>query len=267
MSAWFFGKKDFRVAQEEESSDFVSLSSHALRSPLSIIKWYTEILLDGDAGPLTEDQRKYLSLIESSNQRAIDLVRSLLNVSRLELDTFSVSPEESDLKDVIASVIETLKESADKKHVTLEQDTQEGAPHVVLDKHLVSMILKILLGNAITFSREGGGVRTALTQLKEGEEIGGNSVATDSIIISVADSGIGIPEADKSKIFSKMFRAGNVKDTEGSDSGLGLYIVKAVLDRVGGQVWFSSQENVGTTFYVALPLEGMKKKEGRTTLD
>src|SRR3954466_1820549 len=98
MLDWFNRKKE--VTNEEGTVDFVSLSSHELRTPLSVIKWYTEMLLDEDAGPLTEEQRKYLKTIESSNQKAIDLVRSLLNVSRLDLGTFCIVPANVQLKDV-----------------------------------------------------------------------------------------------------------------------------------------------------------------------
>ncbi len=268
MIAWFFGKKDSAVPQKEEGKDdFVSLSSHALRSPLSVIKWYTEILLDGDAGPLTEEQRKYLTVIESSNQRAIDLVRSLLNVSRLDLDTFSISPVDMSIADVVEEAIVFLKKDASQKNVTVEKEEKGAIKNIQADKHLCFIILKTLLSNAVAFSPNAGKVVVATTLIAPQEKVGDIVTEEESILVTVSDSGIGIPESEKPKIFSKMFRASNVKDTEGSDSGLGLYVVKTIIDRVGGKIWFSSTENVGTTFYVTFPTKGMVKKEGRTTLD
>ena len=268
MIMGFFSKKEnFLHSKEKRGNDFVSLSSHELRSPLSIVKWYTEILLDGDAGPLTEDQRKYLAVIESSNQRAIDIVRSLLNVSRLDLDTFSIKPEDTSVSSLVADVAELFQKEANKKNVTIIKEVKEGIRNISVDKHLCSLVLKTILSNAVTFSREGGEVNVVTTMLPQHEKIGEMTVHEESIMVTITDSGIGIPDKDKEKIFSKMFRASNVKDSEGSDSGLALYIAKTVLDYVGGKIWFTSIEKVGTTFYITFPTRGMKKKEGTTTLD
>ena len=122
MINWLFGKKKHVRRVAKKGDDFVSLASHELRSPLSIIKWYTEILLDGDAGPLTEDQQKYLRLIESSNQRAIDLVRSLLNVSRLDLGTFSVSPVEVSILVLVQEISKSLQGLSSKRNVSIIVD-------------------------------------------------------------------------------------------------------------------------------------------------
>lgn len=267
MITWF-SRKEKQVLQNEkkEGDDFVSLSSHQLRSPLSIIKWYTEILLDGDAGPLTEDQRKYLTIIESSNQRAIDLVRSLLNVSRLNLGTFSVSPVEMSVLEAVDEAINFFKKDAARKEVTIKEE--KGVDKKIqADRHLCLMVIKTLLSNAIAFSKQGSSVTVTTALVPSNEKVGEVMISKESILVSIADSGIGIPDEDKGKIFSKLFRASNVKDSEGSDSGLGLYVVKTIVDYVGGQIWFTSVVNVGTTFYVIFPTEGMKKKEGTTTLD
>ncbi len=268
MIAWFSRKEKQNLHNEKkEGDDFVSLSSHQLRSPLSIIKWYTEILLDGDAGDLTEEQRKYLTIIESSNQRAIDLVRSLLNVSRLNLGTFSVSPVEVSITEVISEAVSFFKKDAARKEVTIRAEEKDGGLKIQADKHLCLLVIKTLLSNAIAFSKQGGTATLGTAHVRRGETVGEMPLEEESIVISVTDSGIGIPDKDKSKIFSKLFRASNVKETEGSDSGLGLYVVKTIIDYVGGKVWFTSTVNVGTTFYIALPTKGMKKKEGTTTLD
>lgn len=268
MITWLSDKKQNTSSQHGlAKDDFTSLSSHELRSPLSIIKWYTEILLDEDAGPLNEAQKKYLAVIETSNQRAIDLVRSLLNVSRLELGTFSLSPEEVNFSLLVDEVLASLQEYAFKKEITLTFLKSEVTPLITLDKRATVLIVKQLATNAIIFSKPHGEVTLTVSLIHAGEFCNGVLVNEDSIVLSVADNGIGIPEEDHDKIFSKMFKAGNVNDSEISGSGLGLYILKTLVDYFGGSISFTSQKNVGTTFFVSFPLRGMPKKEGRTTLD
>ena len=267
MFTWFSRKKKQPAHHRAKrgSDDFVSLSSHELRSPLSVIKWYTEILLDEDAGKLTDDQRKYLTLIESSNQRAIDLIRALLNVSRLDLGTFSISPEEISLDDTISEAVSSMKCEADKKHVSFSFMASPGSHMMALDKNITSLILKSLLHNAVFFSKEGGVVDIKLSHIRAGSTFLGVTILDDSIIMTVADTGAGIPSLDQSKIATKMFKASNSGDSPGS--GLSLYIVKTIMEKVQGRFGFVSEEGKGSTFFVAIPSKGMEKKVGRTTLE
>lgn len=264
MLTWFSRKKNVSKIEKGGSVDFTSIASHELRSPLSIIKWYTEILLDGDAGPLTEDQRKYLTVIESSNQRAIDLVRSLLNVSRLDLDTFSISPIEISFPLIVEEAVHVLQKEATKKSIEIVTHVSKEIPTINADKHLCLMVIKNLVSNAIYFSKEHGTVTIKVDCISGNENM---LDVTRSIVVTVTDNGIGIPEEDSSKVFSKMFKASNVQQSENTGPGLGLYISKKILDYVGGKVWFTSVLNEGSVFYAAFPTRGMDKKEGRTTLD
>lgn len=268
MITWFSRKK--KVAHhpsKKGSDDFVSLSSHELRSPLSIIKWYTEILLDGDAGPLTEEQRKYLTTIESSNQRAIDLVRSLLNVSRLDLGTFSILPEEVSIPSLVLEVRSIFESGISKKNLLVSVNGDTAIQSIHADKHLCLMVIKSLFSNAVLFSKDNGKVDVSYSKISAGTTVNGKMITEESILLSVADNGIGIPEEEVSKIFSKMYKASNVNDSEIVGSGLSLYIAKTILEYVDGNIWFSSTLEEGSTFYVTFPVKGMKKKEGRTTLD
>jgi len=268
MITWFSRKeKEPSVSTKNDGKDFISLAAHQLRSPLSVIKWYTEILLDGDAGELTIDQRKYLTVIETSNQQAIDLVRSLLNVSRLDLGTFSISPEDLSVGGLVIDVKNILANDASKRNVEIVYEEGAGVFSITIDKHICILIIKHLISNAIIFSQEGGVVTVSTALETKHSKIGSLFIADESILLTVTDTGLGIPEKDKSKIFTKMFRGSNVRDSEGSDSGLGLYITKTIVDIFGGQIWFESEEGKGTTFYVAFPTEGMRKKEGTTVLE
>lgn len=268
MIAWFSSKKKSQ-APLARKDDFVAISSHELRSPLSVIKWYTEILLDEDAGPLTVEQKKYLTVIENSNQRAIDLIRSLLNVSRLDLDTFGISPQEVSISELVSELVASVKLDALKRNIEIIEEVEQGLRPIQVDKHLCSLALRHPLTNAIAFSNVGGTVKVSTASVSASGVIGGMVVPKESIVVSVSDTGLGIPDEDQEKIFSKMFRGSNVQDTTGSDSGLGLYLAKTVMNlpQVQGDMWFVSEVGKGTTFYIAFPTEGMKKKEGRTVLE
>ncbi len=268
MINWLLGNhKAKEVIISAEKDDFVSLSSHELRGPLSIIKWYTEILLDGDMGPLTDDQKKYLTVIEMSNKRAIDLVRSLLNVSRLDLGTFRIVPVVVDMRALTLEVVEFFKGEALSKKIAITLEVEGAIPTLQADTHLTMVVLKNLISNAIAFSHPDGSVTITLRTVRNGDVVEGVSVLDESILVVVRDDGVGIPTSDRDKIFSRMVRGSNIDDSSGTGSGLGLYITKTILEYIGGKVWFVSQEDVGSTFYAAFPTKGMKKKEGRTTLD
>lgn len=257
--------------QDSHGGNLLSLASHELRTPLSIVKWYTEMLLDGDAGPLTDDQTKYLRTIQTSNQRAIDLIRSLLNVSRLDLGTFSINPTDTDLRLVIKQILGEYKSLLDDKKITVEEvyesDISGVIPSIFVDKQIALVILRSLISNAILFSKNEGQISISIKDLQQGEECGSRKLVDDSLVFSVTDAGVGIPSKDQENIFSKFFKASNAINEDSKGAGLGLYIVQLILSKTGGDVWFVSEENVGSTFYVAFPKSGMTRKEGRTTLD
>ncbi len=268
MIAWFHHKKKSQASLLRKD-DFVAISSHELRSPLSIIKWYTEILLDEDAGSLNEEQKKYLRVIETSNQRAIDLIRSLLNVSRLDLDTFGISPQEFILTDFVTSAISSVNELASKKQIEIIEEKNGDIPLMMLDKHVCALVLRQPLTNAIAFSLSESKILITTFFAKKGSDVGGYLIPDDSVIVSVKDTGLGIPVDDQSHIFGRMYRGSNAEDSPGSDSGLGLYIAKTVMNlpEVDGDIWFESEIGKVTTFYIAFPTKGMRKKEGRTVLE
>lgn len=256
------------VENHEKSSDvLLSLAAHELRTPLSVIRWYAEMLLGGDCGQLTDDQAKYLKIIQSSNQRAIDLIGSILNVSRLDLGTFSVRPEDVELESILKQTLADLKGFIEEKKVSVEESYGTSIPHISLDRNLCAVIFRNLISNAIRFSKERGSVQISVKEMRQGEECGGKTLEQDSLVVAVADSGIGIPEKDKQYVFSKPFyRGSNVTDEHKGGSGLGLYMTKLIFEKTQGEVWFISNNN-GTTFYVAFPRSGMQKREGKTTLD
>jgi len=128
------------------------------------------------------------------------------------------------------------------------------------------MVLQNLLSNAVKYTPEKGQVKFNISQHNTGETVAGILVESDSVYVEVNDTGMGIPKKQQDKIFTKLFRADNVRAADTEGTGLGLYIVKSIVDHSGGRIWFNSEENKGTTFSLLLPLEGMKKKEGTKSL-
>ncbi len=239
---------------DKAKNDFVSLASHQLCTPLSAISWYSEMLLSGDGGELSKEQRKYVQTIYHSTKRMILLVNALLNVSRIDLGTFAIEPELTDIRSIAEKVISELPPIIKDKKINISKKYAENLPKIMADPSLVKLIFQNVLSNAIKYTPEDGNVDFSITK-KEG-----------NILIKIKDSGCGIPEEQKSRVFTKLFRADNVRRLETDGTGLGLYIVKSILDYSGGKIWFESQENKGTTFYITLPLSGMKKKSGTKRL-
>lgn len=233
-------------------TEFVSLASHQLKTPLSTINWYTEMLLDNDAGSINEDQKSYLNEIFTATHRMIDLVNSLLNVSRIDLGTFAIDPEPININEIVVNAIKDLNQKIIERSMNVEESFSDKIPALNADPKLFRIIVDNLLTNAIKYTPEQGSI-IVTTELSSDNE---------SVLLSVKDNGYGIPEEEKLKIFSKLYRASNVKSKDTDGTGLGLYIIKSIMDGTGGKIWFDSAENQGTTFFISIPLSGMKKKEG-----
>ncbi len=261
----------FRDVTKERSIDkakteFVSLASHQLRTPLSSINWYTEMLLAGDAGKINKEQKNYLEEVYKGNKRMVDLVNALLNVSRLELGTFAIEPEPTDVVKLAQSVADEQKPQILEKKIKLNQKYVDNLPLLNADPKLLRIVFQNLLSNAVKYTPEKGIINIDLHLVKQGEPLDTRKANEDSIAVTVSDTGYGIPKSQQDKIFSKLFRADNVREKDTEGTGLGLYIVKSIVDHSGGKIWFESTENEGTTFYITLPLSGMKKKEGTKAL-
>ena len=253
------------ITREKEidraKTEFVSLASHQLRTPLSSINWYTEMLMDGDAGALNDDQKDYLQQIYTGNQRMVDLVNALLNVSRIELGTFAITPETVDVATLAREALTDSKIQAKERSVTVKSSIARSIPRIQADSKLLRIIFDNLLSNAVKYTPEKGTVSLTLeTKPSHSKKEKGR------IVLTVKDTGMGIPKKQQDKIFTKLFRADNVVQTDTQGTGLGLYIIKSILDHTGGKISFKSVENKGTTFVVELPLSGMKEKKGTREL-
>lgn len=255
----FFVGLERDVTQEREvdkaKTEFVSLASHQLRTPLTSIGWYAEMLLSGDAGRLTKKQKIFIDEIYQGNKRMSDLVGALLNVSRIELGTFPIDPELIDLKKISKRIIKELKPLSKEKKIKISEKYNMELTKVNVDPKLIGIVFQNLLSNALKYTPEKGKINLSITQ------------QGTYILVKVEDNGYGIPVKEQDKIFQKLYRAQNVqaKDVEGT--GLGLYIIKSIVETGGGKIWFESVENKGTIFHVTIPLSGMKAKKGTKRLN
>ena len=233
------------VEIDRAKTEFVSLASHQLKTPLTSIKWLAEGLLSGSQDKLTPAQEKYVSNILSSSQHMVEMVNDLLNVSRIELGTLAVRLEELNACELAQAVLTEQQHSADEKKVTVAFTCDSAIPPIKADKNLVRMIFQNLLSNAIKYTPTGGSVTCEITL---------SGVKHETLFIRVADTGIGIPKEEQPNVFKKLHRATNAEALVPDGTGLGLYVIKTIADRVGGGITFESVEGKGTTFYVSLPL-------------
>ncbi|MDO8486148.1 MAG: ATP-binding protein [Candidatus Staskawiczbacteria bacterium] len=252
------------ITQEKKTdhakSEFVSLVSHQLKTPGTIVGLYAEQLLKGSGGELTTKQKEYVNEIRGANQRMTDIVNTLLNISRMEMGIFSVEPTPVDVITVFKNSIKDSHANLYKKHLTLKEEYHQSEHVLSIDTLLLNMVFSNLISNSIKYTSSGGNISVKSSKVKKYEKINSNIVKEDSLLVSVSDNGLGIPTSEQDKIFTKFFRSDNARNEHTDGTGLGLYIVKLILDQIGGDVWFTSQENKGTIFYFTVPLKGTKQK-------
>jgi signal transduction histidine kinase len=232
---------------ERAKDNLISLVSHQLRTPLTGVKWHTELLLEKKDALLNTDDLRSLEDIHSGTERMVDLVDSLPNVSRIELGTLAMNPQPIFIETLAMSVIEELADTATSKKLSITTEYDATVPTINLDKNYMRIVFENLLSNAIKYTPVGGTIHLSIC------------AAENAAAITVADSGYGIPVQEQEKIFTKLFRAANVKEKVVDGNGLGLFIVRAIVHRFGGSIRFESQEGVGTTFFVTIPYAGIQK--------
>lgn len=249
-----FRDATMEAQNDKMKSDFISLASHQLRTPLSSIHVYTRMIQDGFAGEVNEQQRVFLDTILLSVQRMNQLITTLLNVTRIEGGSIAVSLTTINLEDVVREITTEAKPTIQEKNMKLSLDIKRNIPLVETDSLLVKEAYANLLSNAIKYTPEGGNLSIVLKTTEK------------DIIFSVTDTGFGIPLADQRHIFTKFFRSDNIMVQDVSGTGLGLYMTKNISEYLSGDVWFESLENQGTTFYFAIPKRGSIAKKGKFKL-
>ena len=230
-------------------TEFISLASHQLRTPLTAIRWNIE-LLESMLGKPGFNMRVYMSDVRDSTLRMVSLVNNLLNISRIETGQLKVESKEIELEKFVKYLTTELKPIAAARNVRIQYKLGKKNHKIKIDQSLFRQVIVNVLENAIKYSDSGDNVKVVVKKQK------------NRYIVSVADTGAGIPIYDQPNIFTKFFRASNASRRDTQGSGLGLYISKLILEKTGGDIWFESKEGKGTTFYVSLPTSGMKPVKG-----
>lgn len=228
----------------EKSKDrFLSVAAHQLRTPLGSMRWAIEFLEQEKLGKLPPDVKDAISQLAENNRRMLSLVNELLDVVRIEEGVKQEEPVETDLVELVREVIKSLAGRATQAKMSLQASfPDKPLPPLRLTRKHVAEAIENLIINALQYNREGKPIRVTVQLVK------------NAVHISVADQGIGIPQADQARIFSKFYRAKNAMRKFTDGTGLGLSVVKSYMEENGGTVSFESEENVGTTFTLFFPV-------------
>jgi len=254
-------EKNKRLAQAVErlqeadriKSNFLATVSHELRTPLTSVIGYSEMLLEGIAGELNEEQREYVKTVMEKGDQLLQLITGILDISRVEANEMRWSRAPFELSQIVDVALNTVAPTARRRHITVSKDMPPGLPSLVGDRDKIRQVLLNLLNNALKFTPENGRIHidVRLGQLDPAADPGG---APDAVKVSVSDSGIGIPVEHQKRIFDAFYQVDNSSTREFGGTGLGLNIVKKFIEGHRGHVWVLSQEGKGATFVFTMPL-------------
>ena len=228
---------------DEAKDEFISMASHQLRTPLTSVKGYLSMVLEGDAGKITDDQKKLLEEAYSSAQRMVYLIGDFLNVSRLQTGKFMLESAQVNLAELVAEEVEQLQATAARRQVTLEYHAPSNFPDVTMDDGKMRQVVMNFIDNAVYYSRPNSSV--LIEVLSSGRDI----------TFAVHDTGIGVPVGERHHLFTKFFRASNARRVRPDGTGIGLYMAKKVITAHNGSIIFETKENKGSTFGFKLPLK------------
>jgi signal transduction histidine kinase len=235
-------------ALDEAKDEFISMASHQLRTPLTSVKGYISMLLEGDAGAVNKTQREFLDQAYVSSQRMVYLIADLLNVSRLKTGKFVIDAHPTFLPDTVESELAQLQETAKSRGLKLVFKKPKDFPLINLDETKTRQVIMNFADNAIYYTPKGGTVKAELTATK------------DTITFTITDNGIGVRKEDQHHLFTKFYRAGNARKARPDGTGLGLFMAKKVIVSQGGAVLFKSDEGKGSTFGFTFPRAKLEVK-------
>ncbi len=236
-------EKNTQLMELDKAKDeFISMASHQLRTPLTAIKGYLSMLLEGDAGDIKVSQYDFINEAYSGANRMVGLINDLLNVSRMETGRFFLEPKEVDIERVVEEEVKQLTNAAKTKGLYLKIERKGKVPHIWADETKIRQVVMNFMDNAIYYTNNGG-VTVVLSHDK------------DNFIYEVKDTGIGVPKAQQEHMFEKFFRADNARTARPDGTGLGIYLAKRVVSDHGGEIIFNSEEGKGSTFGFKFPLK------------
>jgi signal transduction histidine kinase len=229
---------------DELKSQLISVAAHELRRPLSPIVGYIELLLDEHSGPLNDEQREYLEIMQRGARRLGNITDNLLDVTRLEIGQINLTLQARDLPGLVENVAAEWEPQVESKAQRLTLRASPGLPRALVDEVRAAQIVSNLLSNASNYTSEGGMITVSVTPAQE----------EGFLQVAVADNGVGISLEDQDKLFRPFFRPGSARLTRASGAGLGLYITRSLVELHGGRIWLESELDKGSTFYVTFPV-------------
>ncbi|QJU07727.1 hypothetical protein FBF29_03400 [Candidatus Saccharibacteria bacterium oral taxon 488] len=238
---------------DEAKNEFISMASHQLRTPLTSIKGYLDMLLQGDLGPVHPTQKAVLREAFSSSERMVQLINDFLSISRLQTGTFTMNRQPANLGDIVQSEMALLKIVAKQHNITLSVRIDDDVPTLAIDAEKLRQVIMNMIDNAIFYSKERTTVKVSLC------------CDTREVVFTVEDQGIGVPKAEQSGVFGKFFRASNARKRRPDGTGVGLFLARKVVLEHGGAMIFTSKENKGSTFGFRLPLDRTAANKKKAT--
>ncbi len=230
-----------KLAQANKmKTEFVSIASHQLRTPLTCMRWLLNLLKDGHCGEA--DTATFIDLIKENTERMIKLVNDLLDVSKIEMGKNTFIPCQTNIHVLVQKIINNSTLFAKANNISLQLEAPETLSNVYTDPDKISLVIQNLIDNAIKYTKGQGEVKTILQEEK------------NTVKVTIKDTGVGIPKSQQKHIFQKFFRSDNIMKHQTIGTGLGLFIAKAVIEQSNGKIWFKSEEGKGTTFYFTLPI-------------
>jgi signal transduction histidine kinase len=238
-----------RLKQLDHTKDeFISMASHQLRTPLTTIKGYLSMVLEGDVGPVTKNERKMIQQAFDSAEQMVFLISDLLNVSRLQSGKFVIENKPTDLSKIVAEEIAQLKDTASNHKLKLTYNKPDNFPCLNLDENKIRQVVMNFLDNAIYYTPSGGSIEVLVQE------------SPDTVSYTVTDTGLGVPKSEQHHLFTKFYRAGNAKKMRPDGTGLGLFMAKKVIAAQGGAIIFKSTEGKGSTFGFSFPKTSLEVK-------
>jgi signal transduction histidine kinase len=231
---------------DKAKDEFVGMASHQLRTPLTSVKGYISMVIEGDAGKITEAQKHLLDEAFTSSERMVHLINDFLNVSRLQTGKFMIDKRPINLAKVVEQELESLATTAASRNLTFVYKAPKDFPSLDLDEGKIRQVIMNFVDNALYYSPEHTTIMVKLAS-ENGE-----------VIFTVKDAGIGVPEAEQAQLFSKFYRASNARKQRPDGTGVGLFLAKKVIDAHEGKVIFESVEGQGSMFGFRLPLERLR---------
>lgn len=227
---------------DKAKDEFVSMASHQLRTPLTSVKGYISMVIEGDAGKITDSQKGLLDEAFNSSERMVHLINDFLNVSRIQTGKFIIEKTPVDLSKVIEQEIDSLQPNAIARNLKFTYHPPKDFPMIDVDESKIRQVIMNFADNALYYSHENTTINISL------------SIENNEVLYTVKDNGIGVPSDEQAQLFSKFYRASNARKQRPDGTGVGLYLAKKVIDAHGGEVVFASTEGKGSTFGFRLPI-------------